>query len=182
MSIALAFPDSLETERLLLRKPVIEDAKVIFTTYATDPDVARFMTWIPHKDLQETVEFVSSCIQDWSDHKSWPYVIMSNEVSHNLLGMIHLHRTKHDISVGYVLAKSCWGQGIATEALQSVVDLCFTQQSVYRVSTYCDLENVASARVMEKAGLTFEGMLKRYEIAPCLSSEPRDCKLYAVTR
>lgn len=69
-----------------------------------------------------------------------------------------------------------------TEALSTVVDWALTQPDVWRASAFCDVEHVASARVMEKAGLTFEGVLRRYFIHPQISPEPRDCKLYAKVR
>ncbi|MCG8492055.1 MAG: GNAT family N-acetyltransferase [Sneathiellales bacterium] len=182
MGADLKFPDRCETERLLLRKPVTEDAVQIFGAYATDPDVARFLIWQPHKEPEETKEFIASCLEEWEESKGWPYVIAHREKPEEPIGMIHLHRTAHDISVGYVLAKSWWGQGMITEAFIAVIDLCFSQHGIYRISAFCDVENSGSARVMEKAGLTFEGILRRHTIAPSLSAEPRDCKLYAIVR
>ena len=53
---------------------------------------------------------------------------------------------------------------------------------MYRVYAYCDVENLASARVMEKAGMSFEGVLRRWGVHPNRSSEPRDCRCYAAVR
>ncbi len=69
-----------------------------------------------------------------------------------------------------------------TEALRAVIDYAFRDPRVYRVWAVCDAENVASARVLEKAGMSFEGVLRRYGIHPNISPEPRDARCYARVR
>ena len=76
---------------------------------------------------------------------------------------------------GYVLAKKFWGHGFATEALVFLVDWSLAQPEIFRAYAFCDVENPASARVMEKAGMVREGILRRWHIAPTLGPEPRDC-------
>ncbi len=69
-----------------------------------------------------------------------------------------------------------------TEILRTVIDWAFTQSEIFRVQAFCDLENPASARVMEKAGMAREGLLRRYVLHPNISDEPRDVYLYAVVK
>lgn len=182
MGNSLKFPEKVATERLLLRKPVVEDAARIFKAYAADPEVVRFLTWEAHNNADETSEFISVCLAEWEENRKWPYVITKGEIPEAPIGMIHLEQKSHEISTGYVLAKPFWGQGIITEAFRALIDICFSKDGIYRISAFCDVENVGSARVMEKAGLAFEGVLKRHTVAPALSSEPRDCRLYARVR
>ncbi|MFA6141455.1 MAG: GNAT family protein, partial [Hyphomicrobium sp.] len=68
------------------------------------------------------------------------------------------------------------------EALRALTDCALRQSPIWRASAACDAENVASARVMEKAGMAFEGILRRAITAPNMSPEPRDCRLYAKVR
>jgi [ribosomal protein S5]-alanine N-acetyltransferase len=56
------------------------------------------------------------------------------------------------------------------------------QPDVWRIGDVCDVENVGSARVMEKAGLTREGLLRRWMMHPNVSDAPRDCFIYARVR
>jgi RimJ/RimL family protein N-acetyltransferase len=88
----------------------------------------------------------------------------------------------HRVGFGYVLARRWWGQGLMTEALTEVVHWALHQDGVFRIGSTCDVENIGSARVMEKAGLLREGLLRRWLIHPNLSSEPRDCFSYARVR
>lgn len=69
-----------------------------------------------------------------------------------------------------------------TEAVSAVAEWLLTAQGLYRVWAVCDTENTASSRVMEKVGMSREGILKRWTVHPNASSEPRDCYVYARVR
>ena len=80
---------------------------------------------------------------------------------------------------GYVLAKKFWGHGMTAEALAFLVDWSLRQPEIHRAWAFCDVENAASARVMEKAGMVREGVLRRWLVSPTLGPEPRDCVVCA---
>ncbi len=84
--------------------------------------------------------------------------------------------------LGYVLARPAWGQGYMTEAVQTLAHLALHEIPVARVSAVCDVDNLASARVLEKSGLLREGRLRRYIMHRNVSDEPRDVYLYARSR
>jgi [ribosomal protein S5]-alanine N-acetyltransferase len=69
-----------------------------------------------------------------------------------------------------------------TEVLTEVVDWAMGQSSVFRIGAFCDVDNVGSARVMEKSGMVREGLLRRWLMHPNISDEPRDCFSYARVR
>ena len=69
-----------------------------------------------------------------------------------------------------------------TEAVRAVVDWAFSLEEVFRVWAVCDTANTASARVLEKAGMAREGILRRWIVHPNVSSEPRDCFVYSKVR
>jgi hypothetical protein len=66
-----------------------------------------------------------------------------------------------------------------TEALTTVADWALKQPGIWRIGDLCDVENLASARVMEKAGFFREGMLVRWSMHPNVSATPRDCFSFA---
>ena len=172
-------PARIDTERLILRKPRREDAPVIFDAYAQDPEVTRYLVWKPHKNLQETEQFLSACQSLWRAGKDFAYAITLKE-NGTLIGMFGLHPMKMKIEVGYVLARPYWGKGYMTEALRTVIDWALAQPEIFRVQAICDVDNIGSARVMEKAGMAREGMLRRYALHPNISDEPRDVYMYAI--
>jgi len=174
-------PESIQTERLILRKARVEDASAIFEGYAQDPEVTRYMIWRPHKSIQEAKQFLSACEDLWRAGKDFTYAVTLKE-NGTLTGMFALHLMKLKIEVGYVLARSHWGKGYMTEALRVVIEWALAQPDIFRVQATCDVENVGSARVMEKAGMTCEGVLRRYILHPNISDKPRDVYMYAVVR
>ncbi|MBD2497009.1 GNAT family N-acetyltransferase [Nostoc sp. FACHB-280] len=174
-------PQTIETQRLLLRKPVIDDARLIFEQYAQDTDVTKYTSWQPHKSIGETVNFVNRCIWVWTNSSEFPYVLIRKGDT-QLVGMIEIRQNKHKADLGYVLAKSEWGKGYMPEAVQALIDWALRQDDIYRVWAFCDVENEASVRVMEKVGMHREGVLRRWFIHPNIAKEPRDCYCYAVSK
>jgi RimJ/RimL family protein N-acetyltransferase len=177
----MIWPDAIETTRLVLRRPVIDDAPAIFDGYARDPDVVRYLMWHPHGSIVDTTNFLVTVAQRLRQEKeqSWAITLKGDN---QLIGMVAVRPNgfKHDI--GYVLARSHWGRGIMPEAARAVVDLSLSDPQVRRVWAVCDVDNKASARVMEKVGMTYEGVLRRWVIHPNIGSAPRDALCYALVR
>jgi RimJ/RimL family protein N-acetyltransferase len=86
------------------------------------------------------------------------------------------------VRLAFVLARPYWGRGYITEAARTLIEWAFYQPEIYRVEAYCDVENRASIRVLEKIGMQREGVLRRSGYAPNLSEEPRDSFCYAKVR
>lgn len=171
-------PLHLETTRLLLRPPVSADAAAMFAAYTQDAEVTRYLVWRPHVSVATTEVFISRCLEGWREGSEYTYVV-TNRASAALLGMISLRVSGWSASLGYVLARHAWGQGIMPEAASAVITHVLEQPTMFRVWAVCDVENVASARVMEKIGMQREGLMRRGVLHPNISSEPRDCWLYA---
>jgi RimJ/RimL family protein N-acetyltransferase len=174
-------PEILETKRLTLRLPRMEDAETIFTQYAQDAEVTKYLTWRPNRALEETREFLRICLAAWEEAKSFQWVIVRKE-DNQLLGMVGFRVDGHRLELGYVLARTYWSRGYMTEAVQALVDWALSQDDIYRVWAVCDLENIASARVLEKVGMKQEGILRRWSIHPNRSDQPRDSYCYAKTK
>jgi [ribosomal protein S5]-alanine N-acetyltransferase len=174
-------PEHIETKRLVLRIPSVADTEAIFNSYAQDSKVTRYLIWRPHKNIQETEGFLADCAVAWEGNVRFPYVIMLKQ-SGAVIGMIEIRINDFKADVGYVVSRQYWGKGLATEALRGLVEWAFRQESIYRVWALCDVENLASARVLEKVGMQREGVLRRQIVHPNISNEPRDCYCYAATK
>lgn len=173
--------ERLTTARLELRPPTMDDAQAIFSGYAQDGEITRYLVWRPHGDLDETRRFLRTCVDGWASGKEFTWAITLKE-STDLIGMVACRPRGHRADLGYVLARSYWGNGYMTEAVSAVVQWLLGGPEVYRVWAVCDTANLASARVLEKVGMTREGILKRWSVHPNVSSEPRDCFVYARVR
>lgn len=177
-------PTRIETKRLVLRKPKMEDANPIFNAYANDPKIPYYMSWTSHRDIGQTEEFIKVCIDDWELGKNFEFVIEVRENGASPVGMIGMHplSSRHSsFGFGYVIAEKFWNRGYVSEALETLANWALNQEHVFRVQAFCDVDNKASARVMEKSGMQYEGRLKRYFVHPNISPEPRDSLMYAKT-
>ena len=177
----MKMPERMETERLALRKLCMEDAPVLFTAYMQDPQVTRYTTWCPHKQIREAENFVRSSISAWENETRYPFVITFKEKDEPF-GMIDVHIRGCTVGLGYVIARFHQRKGYATEATRAVIRWAFQQPAIYRVNASTDVENFASQKVLEKAGLLREGLLHKYIVHPNISDIPRDSYMYAITK
>lgn len=175
-------PDVLYTERLVLREPRFADAAQLFDAYTQDAQVTRHMVWRPHQSLSETEGFISYCMQAWASNVSRPYVLAMHDSEQVPIGMLEARILAHSIDIGYVLARRRWGAGLMPEAVRVLSDAALSLRECYRVQATCDVDNLASARTLEKSGFVREGRLERYAVLPNISAEPSPCFMYARCR
>jgi RimJ/RimL family protein N-acetyltransferase len=172
-------PENFHTRRLHLRRPEAEDAAALFAAYTQDPEVVRFLVWAPHSTVEDTRAFLVECRESWRRRTEYTWVIVEN--SHPI-GMISARRNGYHVELGYVLAKRHWGHGFMPEAARCIMDWWLAQPGIRHALAYCDAENTASARVLEKIGMQREALIPRHAIHPNISPEPRDCYRYSKAR
>ena len=172
---------TITTARLLLRAPTHQDAQAIYDGYARDPEVARYVLWTPHRSLSDTHAFLNHFVSDEQDERSFPWV-MIRDADGVLIGAMHLRVEPPRAEFGFNIAKPYWNQGYGTESVRGVIAFAFTITGVERVQAVCHVDNEASARTMEKAGMVCEGRLRRYMRFPNIGEEAQDVFLWAVTR
>lgn len=180
------FPTRIQTERLVLRAMLESDAEAMFTRYASDPEVTRYLSFPTHKSLDDTRQFLAEGLPETRGNGGEVWIIEPRVEPRDggpLIGAIGARVFGgYRVDFGYSLARDCWGQGFATEASKAVILAGFELPHIWRVQALCDVEHRASARVLEKAGLEFEGTLRRYWRLPNRSDEPRDMHCYAKGR
>jgi ribosomal-protein-alanine N-acetyltransferase len=174
-------PEEIQTDRLRLRRPILADSETIFRAYTQDPEVCRYMIWVPHTSETITRRFIADCIDAWSSGDRMPYVITTRG-SIDAIGMLEARVHGPTVDVGYVLARSHWGRGLMPEAIRALASELLSRARIFRVQATCDVENVASWRALEKSGFIREGRLERHTVHPNLSPEPRACFMYPKCR
>ena len=179
----IIFPAGFTTDRLVLRPIAEADAAAAFAEYAADPLVTRYLTWVPHNSEQSCAAFFAEHGARHVSGALGAYAITRRD-NGRLIGAFDLRpdAAGRRIDFGYVLGRAHWRQGYMSEALTHVVGWALEQPAVYRIWSVTDVENVASARTMEKAGLVREGVLRRWLVHPSFGPEPRDCFCYARVR
>jgi len=172
-------PERIETDRLILRRPTIEDAEAVFARYAGDVDVTKYMGWPRHKSVDHSREFLRFSESEWMRWPAGPYLIECRK-EHRLLGSTGLVFESGSVaSTGYVLAKDSWGCGYATEALTAIVRIA-EELKILHLYALCHPDHYASIRVLEKCGFRFEQRLERFAAFPNLNPGiPADFLRYA---
>jgi RimJ/RimL family protein N-acetyltransferase len=161
--------------RVTLRAPTVDDADLLFERMASDPEVSRYMSWRPHRDVGETRRVITQ-IFNVGGETTWLIELRSGD---GPIGLCGWRRPQpHIIDFGYYLGRRWWRQGIMSEAVQLLLDKAQRDRTVYRVTAHCHVDNIASARLLERSGLTLEGRLARYAVLPNISLEPQDCLLF----
>ena len=177
----LQAPETFETARLILRRPRLTDASAIFAEYCQDPEATKYLIWRPHQHMQETIDFLTGCLTRWESGEEFTWGITQKGNDH-VIGMVACRLRGHTADIGYVVARPYWNQGYITEAAHAVVEWAAHLEPIFRVWAVCDTANTASARVLEKIGMTREGILRRWILHPNVSAEPRDCYVYSKVR
>jgi RimJ/RimL family protein N-acetyltransferase len=168
----------IATSRLILRPPNADDAELIFSRFASDPEVTRFVGWPRHTSLQDTFSFLEFSSTEWA---RWPIgpLLIESRVDRMLLGSTGLaFETAARASTGYVLARDAWGFGYASEALRAVVDIAQTM-AVTRLYALCHTAHTASIRVLERCAFAREAVLAQHAAFPNLGDNtPKDVACY----
>ncbi len=171
---------NLETDRLILRKLALEDAPHI-VRLAGDYEVSKMTLNIPHPYPPDVAEdFIKTVRENWENDVSFTFAIVRQE-DDIFMGMIGLRpEMKHlRAEVGYWIGVPFWGKGYMTEALKRVIQFGFDDLKLNRVGASYRIDNPASGRVMEKAGMQHEGTFYKYSIR---DGVPMDLHFRAILR
>jgi len=172
------FP-TLETERLILRKLRLEDAKDLFE-YASDKEVTKYVTWEPHKSIEDSINLIKFTHERYEKREGiiWGIVCKENK---KVIGTCDISPvTKHfRAEIAYALSRDYWGKGIMTEAVKEAIRFGFEKMNLNRIQAMCIPENIGSYRVMEKVGMKYEGLIREYMY---IKGKFQDLKLYSILR
>jgi RimJ/RimL family protein N-acetyltransferase len=158
----------LETKRLALRMPRLEDAKSM-VALANDRRIAENTARIPHPyKLADAESFISGANRGAADA-----VFVITLRSGAVIGACGVTARDDQAELGYWLGVPYWGKGYATESLHAVIDYAFTDLGHEALSAGARVTNPASRRVLEKCGFQWTGV-GLYRIRAINSSAPID--------
>lgn len=146
----------LETKRLRLRYIKHDDAQRIFDCWASDPEVSKYLTWLPHGNVDVTKQVVDMWVKEYENADCYRYGIELKE-ENVLIGMIDvIGYHQGNPVIGYCSGKKYWNHGYMTEAFLAVIDTLFSD-GYETIVIEAVKENIGSIRVIEKAGFHFVG-------------------------
>ena len=153
---------TLETERLILRRIVMSDAKDIFA-YSSDEEVARHVLWTAQKNISEAKYYCKYMQRRYKNDEpsSWGIIEKKTNRLVGTIGYMAYSEENSSVEIGYSLAHWLWNDGYMTEALARVIDYTFDAMDINRIEAQHEITNPASGRVMEKCGMRKEGELRQ---------------------
>lgn len=154
---------TIATERLTLRRFTIEDAENMYYNWASDPEVTRYLTWQPHKSVEETAEILQQWEAGYSKNEFYQWAIELNDIEQPIgsISVVSLNEDVQSAELGYCIGKSWWHQGYTTEAVEAAVRFLLAEVGAGRVWAQHDVANPNSGEVMKKAGMDYEGTLRQ---------------------
>jgi ribosomal-protein-alanine N-acetyltransferase len=171
---------TLESERLVIRRITMDDDQAIHS-YGKDERVAQGASFPQHKSIEDARTFIRSVLEHYEKNEPSSYAIILRK-ENTLIGGIGLpiyDQINNKAEIGYALAPWHWNNGYTTEAARMLVDYLFKNTEIERVEAQCKAYNTASARVMEKVGMTYEGTLRRHKL---YNGIYYDMKFYSILR
>ncbi|MEZ4737070.1 MAG: GNAT family N-acetyltransferase [Caldilineaceae bacterium] len=148
----------IQTERLLIRDFTEDDFDAVYA-YSSDPEGVRYMAF-PPSTPEETHTYIGHCMRlALEEPRICYFMAVVRKATNQVIGGVRLgvmDWERGEGSFSYLFSRSAWGQGYATEALRAMVRFGFEQLALNRLADGCDVENIASARVMEKCGFRCE--------------------------
>lgn len=147
----------LETERLLLRPLRKEDAQDAFACWESDPDVAKYMFWCSHNDIERTKEWISFEIGQIEREDWYRFAIVLKETD-ELIGtcLVYYETEVSGWEIGYNLGKRYWRKGYATEAIREMLRFAGEELCLKEIIARYAKENPSSGHVLSKLGFRFE--------------------------
>ena len=153
--------NTIQTARLVLRRFQFSDHTDMFQ-WASDPDVVKYLSYAPHKTINETKSVLKSWIKNYSKTTTYNRAVEFQGVVIGNIAVVTQDDECFTCHLGWQIDKPYWNKGIMTEAANAVVNYLFDEVHYDRITSGCDTRNIGSSKVMQKIGMTLEGTFRRY--------------------
>lgn len=168
---------SAQVGRFVVRTLSPWDGPALFTMTG-DPKITHYMGFRTHKTVDEATQLIA---QYQSSASRYQAVCLADSPG-DILGIVGLEAQRHQVTM-LIMFRSDWkARGAGREFSKLFVQWIFTHPQIWRVWAYCHKENIGARRVLERMGAQHEGLLRRFEFFPNVSTEPQDCHVYSIVR
>ena len=134
---------TIATERLTLRRFTIEDAENMYYNWASDPEVTKYLTWEPHRTVEESEQIISEWEKSYGKEDFYQWAIELNDMEQPIgsISVVHMEEEVDSVELGYCIGKSFWHQGYMSEAVEAVIRFLMAEAGAGRVWARHDPEN-----------------------------------------
>jgi ribosomal-protein-alanine N-acetyltransferase len=155
--------NGIATQRLILRRFVIDDAEYMYNNWANDNDVTKYLIWPTHENINVSRKVLMDWINNYEKPDFYQWAIVLKEINEPI-GSISVVKQDDRIKmahIGYCIGKKWWNKGITSEALKSVIKYLFEEVGMNRIESRHDPNNPNSGKVMKKCGMKYEGTMRQ---------------------
>lgn len=151
----------LETERLVLRRTVLDDAKDYFVLRSS-PEAMKHICKPLHTSIEDTKAMIYRINEmiSFNDGISWAVCFKTNNI---MIGTVSFHRIEKEhyrAEIGYMLHPDFWRQGIVSEAVEAIINYGFNTLNFHSIEAHIDPTNIGSEKVLQKFNFEKEAYFK----------------------
>ncbi len=151
----------LVTTRLILRRPTLKDAEDI-AEHANNLNVSKYLALVPYPyNIKDSRKFISSRSKKEKHQRDFAIMYKPSGKVVGMIGFMGIDNFSKKAEVGYWLGEKYWGQGIATEAMDAMVNFAFQKLKLIRLQAEVCIENRPSANLLKKFGFKKEGLKRK---------------------
>ncbi|GGA38739.1 GNAT family N-acetyltransferase [Psychrobacillus lasiicapitis] len=152
----------LETERFLLRAIEVKDAEEVFHYFSLD-EVTKYYDLDTFTSRNEAIQLIENWQKRFANNEGIRWGIATKDTN-KIIGSCGYHNWEKEhfkAEVGFEVTPEYWQKGVMTEVLKHVLKYGFERMGLFRIEALYDPENTASKKTLEKAGFTYEGILRK---------------------
>lgn len=143
-----------------------------------DPVLTKYMGFRTHTLESEAAELIRRYGEGPAKYQAvCPFYDLGD-----IFGVIGFEVQRHQATITIMFRGDWKARGAGREFSEPFVKWIFTHPEIWRVWSYCHVDNIPAQRVLERMGAVREGLLRRFEFFPNVSDEPQDCYIYAIVR
>jgi [ribosomal protein S5]-alanine N-acetyltransferase len=153
----------LETERLLLRQIVLDDAQAIYN-YFSDNEVTKYYGMSSFTSLDEAENLILAFQEGFEGNQTIRWGVVRKDTN-ELIGTCGFHawsKTHRRTEIGYEISRQNWRNGYVTEALHAIISYAFEHYHFVRIGAIVSPKNIGSRNLLLKIGFQEEGLLRSY--------------------
>ncbi|NLZ46927.1 MAG: GNAT family N-acetyltransferase [Clostridiales bacterium] len=151
---------TINTKSFILRPFKKTDYLNMYKNWASDSDVAKYLSWVAHENI-ETTKHLCEIWEKESlnlNNYNWAIEYKKTKEAVGSIAVVKMCENINEAEIGYCLSKKLWGKGFMTECFSAVIDFLIVNVGFNRISATHNTPNIGSGKVMLKCGMRFEGI------------------------
>lgn len=172
--------EPIKNINIILREFELNDAQDFYNNWGKDPDVAKYMLWKTHTNIDDAVKSIEKFIECYkNDDPFKQYAIVYDK---QVVGSISILISKKHCTgeIAYCLGKKYWHKGIMSDAINLLINYYFKSYNLVRISAEVITKNITSKKLLEKCGFELEGILRKKYF--CKTNEHENVYSYSIIK